>query len=114
MAKAIVHKLQMIMPHCIDEAQSAFVPGRLITDNVIVAFELLHTFKRQVGARCSSFALKLNMSKAYDRVEWPLIATVMLKMGFKNGWVDLIMRYVQSVSYFIMLNGQTNGLISPT
>lgn len=47
--KAIVHRLQMIMPHCIDEVQSAFVPGQLITNNVIIAFELLNIFKKRIG-----------------------------------------------------------------
>lgn len=82
--KAIVHRLQMIMPHCIDEAQSAFVLGRLITKNVIVAFELLHSFRRK-GSQNGSFTLKLDMSKVYDMVEWQLIADVMRKLGFYDG-----------------------------
>lgn len=47
-SKAMVNRLQKIMPFCIDEAESAFVPRRLITGNAIVAFELLHSFKRIV------------------------------------------------------------------
>lgn len=58
----------MIMPHCIGKAQSTFVPGMLITDYVILAFELLHSFKK-VRDKGGSFALKLDMSKTYDRTE---------------------------------------------
>lgn len=57
------------MPFCIDEAQSVFVPGWLITDNVMVAFELLHSFKRKHTGLKGHFALKLDMSKVYNRVE---------------------------------------------
>ncbi|KAH1064021.1 hypothetical protein J1N35_029008, partial [Gossypium stocksii] len=49
-------------------ARSAFIPRRLIVENVMVAFELLHSFKNR-GGRSGSFALKLDISKAYDRVE---------------------------------------------
>ena len=67
-SKVITNRLKKILPHIISETQSAFVPGRLITNNVLVAFETLHHMKTQPG-RVSSMALKLDMSKAYDRIE---------------------------------------------
>lgn len=74
--KAIVLQLQMIMPHCIDESQSTFVSGRLIMDNVIIAFELLHLFRWRVGSGCGSFTLKLDMTTcmtAWNGILWKLI-----------------------------------------
>lgn len=78
---------------------------RLIIDNVIVAFELLHSLNKKVGERSGAFEFKLDMSKAYDRVESNLIKYVMQKLGFGENWVKLIMKCVQTISYSIVLDG---------
>ncbi len=112
-SKVITNRLKKILPHIISETQSAFVPGRLITDNVLVAFETLHHMKTQPG-RVSTMALKLDMSKAYDRVEWIFLEKMMQKMGFNNKWIDLVMECVCTVSYSVLVNGEPHGLIKPS
>ncbi|KAA3470119.1 reverse transcriptase [Gossypium australe] len=67
--RPITNRLQKVLHICIDEAQSAFVLGRLITDNILLVYELMHTLKKQRMGQHGGLALKLNMSKAYDRVE---------------------------------------------
>jgi hypothetical protein len=77
--------------------QSAFIPGRLITGNALIAFECLHTISHE-NNNCKKFgALKLDLTKASDRVEWGYLRGVLQQLGFQSQWVQWIMECVTTV-----------------
>jgi len=67
--KVISNKLKQLLLAIISETQSAFTPGRLITDNILIAYEVFHSMVSK-KTRHGSMAIKVDMAKAYDRVEW--------------------------------------------
>ena len=69
-SKVLANRLKKLLPSIITEHQSAFTKGRLISDNILVAFETLHSLQNYKGGNYGYMALKLDMSKAYDWVEW--------------------------------------------
>ncbi|KAL9690969.1 hypothetical protein QQ045_011386 [Rhodiola kirilowii] len=104
-AKAIVNRLQLILPEVISTEQSAFVNGRLISDNFILAHECAHVIKKTTRGKKIFGSLKLDMSKAYDRMEWRFLKLIMIHLGFAELWVDRIFSYISSVTYCVRLNG---------
>jgi hypothetical protein len=113
-SKVIANRLKTILPKILSASQSAFVPGRLITHNVLVAFETLHHMHTTKIGRDGAMALKLDMSKAYDRVEWVYLESIMRKMGFHPRWVSMIMMCISTVSYSLLVNGEPHGYFNPT
>ena len=113
-SKVLANKLKLLLPSIISENQSAFIPGCLISDNVLIAFEFMHYLNHKNEGKESFMSIKLDMSKAFDRVEWNFIHEVMSKMGFAKKWIDLIMNCISSVFYSVIINGEACGNITPT
>ncbi|XP_019186580.1 PREDICTED: uncharacterized protein LOC109181284 [Ipomoea nil] len=114
MAKMLANRMKPLMDGVISESQSAFIPDRLIMDNILLAAEVGHFLNRKQCGVGGWSALKLDMAKAYDRVEWSFLRKMMLALGFHAGWVEVIMKCVTSVSYNIQVNGTKCDPIIPT
>lgn len=105
----MANRLRMVLHDIISKEQSVLVPGRLITDNVLIAYECIHYLRNKKG-KSGSCAIKLDMEKAYDRVEWRYLNEVMQALGFPQQWCSLVMKCVTSVSFSV----RVNGVLSPS
>jgi hypothetical protein len=101
------------LPEIITPNQSAFLSGRLISDNIIVAYELTHFLLNKREGDLGYAALKLDMSKAYDRVEWSFLENMMRRLGFSDMWIQLIMECVTTVLYRVKVNGEHSTSFVP-
>jgi hypothetical protein len=81
-SKVLANRLKKVLPDLIAPTQSVFVPNRLITDNILIAYETLHTMHTHMKGKKGFMAVKLDMSKAYDKVEWDFLEETMRRMGF--------------------------------
>jgi hypothetical protein len=80
---------------------------------VLVAYESIHYLSRKKGVT-GACAVKLDMAKAYDRVEWSYLRCIMLKLGFTDGWVDPIMKCVESAKFSVRVNGHFSEVFHPS
>jgi hypothetical protein len=86
----------------------------MITDNALIAFECIHAIKVNSDVRGEFCAYKLDLSKAYDRVDWDFLNKVLLKLGFQSSWVQRVMSCVTSVRYTIRFNGAMSAPFFPS
>ena len=113
-SKVVANRMKSVLQEIIGVNQSMFVAERLITDNVLVAHELMSHISKKKKGKCGEKAVKLDLSKAYDQVEWHCLQQIMQKLDFHKQWISIVMRCVTSVKYAVRINGQPCDLIQPT
>jgi mannosylglycoprotein endo-beta-mannosidase len=83
--KVIANRLKPILPTIISKEKSGYVEGRQIMDSVILANEVIHSLKTN---KLPGILIKLDLSKAFDRLSWQYMRSVLESFGFANQWVD--------------------------
>ncbi|XP_026400051.1 uncharacterized protein LOC113295938 [Papaver somniferum] len=101
------------MVNIISPMQSAYVPGRLISENICLVQELVQAMKKKKG-RTGHLALKMDMSKAFDRLEWKFLMNVLKKFGFSEKFCQLIHQCISTTQIEIMVNGSPSPSFKPT
>lgn len=105
LSKVMANRLKPCLNSIISDKQSAFIEGRLLTDNAMIAFEVNHYIRRKTQGKKGVAGLKIDVSKAYDRLEW--------RFGFHLTWISRVMTCVQTVSYSLLRNGGIFGDVHP-
>ena len=112
-SKILINRLKRHLPNIISPTQAAFVSETIITDNIMIAHEVVHSLHSHPEISKSSVLLKTDMSKAYDRLEWPFLEGILQVMGFAPLWISWIMGCVTSVTFSVLINGHPYGFIKP-
>ncbi|CAN6698380.1 unnamed protein product [Malus baccata var. baccata] len=107
------NRLKKVMPKVIGENQSAFVAGKHIQDNILVVHEVLHSLIHQKKGDQPGMAIKLDMAKAYDRVEWDFLLGMMGSLGFAPLFCSWIKECISTVSFSVLINGSPTGYFMP-
>ena len=81
--------MRPILEKIINLTQSAFLPKRSIHNNILLTHEIMNKFKNVKGKK-AWVALKLDMEKAYDRIEWDFLFNTLRILGFHSKWVGLM------------------------
>ncbi|KAK3231084.1 hypothetical protein Dsin_002965 [Dipteronia sinensis] len=111
-SKILVQRLRVLLPGLVSPNQVAFVPGRQIQDNIVVAQEVLHKFKN-VRGKMGYIAWKIDLAKAYDRLQWGFINQVLEEVGITGTLNNLIMTCISTVQYRVVLNGEMYDSFHP-
>jgi hypothetical protein len=111
-SKVLANRLKVVLPKIISYYQSAFILERMINDNIIAAYETMHSMQTRMWSKVGFMGIKIDMSKSYDRIEWDFLEAAMLRLGFDARWVYLIMACVRSISYSVVVNGNPVGPFS--
>jgi len=90
-SKCLVNRLKVHLNSIVSDSQAAFIPGRIINDNVMIADEVMHSLKVRKRVSKTYMAVKTDVSKAYDRVESDFLETTMRLFGFCDKWISWIM-----------------------
>lgn len=85
----------------------------MISDNIMVAHELIHSLKSRKQVSQTYMVIKTDMSKAYDQVEWDFLEKAMKAFGFSEIWISWIMATIRMVNYSVLINGNPKGHITP-
>ncbi|XP_051135512.1 uncharacterized protein LOC127254464 [Andrographis paniculata] len=106
-SKLVNMRLAKFLPKIVSPNQSGFVKGRSIYDNIVMAMEMVHDLNWR--HKLYNVILKLDMSKAYDRLDWNFLRAILSQFGFNEGVVQLISNCFSNCWFSILINGKLEG-----
>lgn len=110
--KSLADRIKNHLPNIIHPSQSAFVQGRHIASNIIIAQEIIHSFNLKSWTQ-KAFFLKLNLAKASDRIEWNFIVKALKRQGFQDHFISIIYCCISTTSLSVLVNGDPTPSFHP-
>lgn len=102
LSKLLANQLRTILPKIISPLQSAFVPQRDIHDNILIAHEILSMFFFLNRTKVGYKTIKLDMKKAYVKLDWNFISKCFQDLGFSYNWINWNMQCTTTISFRVM------------
>lgn len=110
-SKVIANRIKPLLPLLISPEQTGYVEGRQIMDGIILSNEVIHSLKL---LKKPGMILKLDLSKAFDKLSWNFIQKMLLAFGFNATWTRWIMSLITSPSFSVLLNGSPSSPFKPS
>lgn len=111
--KVVANRIRPILPYMISQHQSSFIPGRSTVDNILLLQETLHSMALMKGQK-GYMVLKLDLEKAYDRLEWSFIESFLERFGLPLQLRSVISACISTASMSINWNGSNTDQFSST
>jgi exonuclease III len=111
LTKVIARRLKPILPTIISPEQSGYVEGRQILDSIILAHEVIHSLQK---TKTPGMLLKLDISKAFDKLSWEYMKAMLIAFGFDQKWVTWILKLTSSAFFSLLINGVPSKPFSPS
>lgn len=108
-SKLLADRLKQVLPSIISNTQSAFIPGRLLAENVLLATELIQGYNwKRISKRSM---LKVDLKKAFDSINWSFIVRILQALGFPDSFVNLIYQCISTTRFSVAINGELCGYL---
>lgn len=108
----LAKRLKSVLPSIISNTQSAFIPGRLLAENVLLATELVQGYNwKKISRRAM---LKVDLKKAFDSVNWDFILNILHAMSFPPSFINLISECITTTRFSVCINGELCGYFKGT
>jgi hypothetical protein len=112
-AKILAGRLKPHLPNYIDHSQVAFIENRHVSSNIVITQEIVHSFSLK-SWKHRAFLIKLDLSKAFDRLEWNFIAEALALLGLQSNFIRFIRACISTPTFSVLVNGKPTTSFSPT